>query len=58
MRTLVLRRFLVREILAADEKYVGVLLPPSAAGVVVNAALPLAAADRGEFELHAESRRT
>ena len=42
MRTLVLRRFLVREVLDADEKYVGVLLPPSAAGVVVNAALPLA----------------
>ena len=28
--------------LAADEKYVGLLLPPSVAGVVANAALPLA----------------
>jgi acyl-[acyl-carrier-protein]-phospholipid O-acyltransferase/long-chain-fatty-acid--[acyl-carrier-protein] ligase len=41
VRTLVLRRILLREVLAADETYVGVMLPPSVAGVVVNAALPL-----------------
>ena len=29
MRTLILRRLLLRDVLAADEKYVGVLLPPS-----------------------------
>jgi acyl-[acyl-carrier-protein]-phospholipid O-acyltransferase/long-chain-fatty-acid--[acyl-carrier-protein] ligase len=40
VRTLVVRRVL-RKILAADEQYVGVLLPPSAAGVVTNAALGL-----------------
>jgi len=38
-RTLVLRRILRRDVLAADEKHVGVLLPPSVAGVVANAAL-------------------
>lgn len=40
IRTLVLRRAL-RKVLGADERYVGVLLPPSAGGVVVNAALGL-----------------
>ncbi len=39
--TLVLRRILLREVLSPDETYVGVLLPPSAGGVLVNAALPL-----------------
>ncbi len=39
--TLVLRRILLREVLAPDETFVGVLLPPSAGGVLVNAALPL-----------------
>ena len=29
MRSLILRRLLLREVFAADEKYVGVLLPPS-----------------------------
>ena len=38
-RALVLRRILRREVLADDEKHVGVLLPPSVAGVVANAAL-------------------
>jgi len=37
-RTLVVRR-LLRRLLAADERYVGVLLPPSVGCVVVNAAL-------------------
>jgi acyl-[acyl-carrier-protein]-phospholipid O-acyltransferase/long-chain-fatty-acid--[acyl-carrier-protein] ligase len=40
VRTLVLRRVL-RKVLAGDEKYVGVLLPPSAGGVATNAALGL-----------------
>jgi 1-acyl-sn-glycerol-3-phosphate acyltransferase len=42
MRSLILRRLLLREVLANDEKYVGVLLPPSTGTVVVNAALTLA----------------
>ena len=41
LRTLVLRRILAREVLADDEKNVGLLLPPSAGGVVANAVLPL-----------------
>ncbi len=40
-RSLVLRRLLRRKVLGADEQYVGVLLPSSAAGVVANAALAL-----------------
>jgi len=40
LRTLVLRRLLRRE-LAADERMVGLLLPPSAAGVLANAAVTL-----------------
>jgi acyl-[acyl-carrier-protein]-phospholipid O-acyltransferase/long-chain-fatty-acid--[acyl-carrier-protein] ligase len=44
MRSLILRRLLLREVLGpiAQEKYVGVLLPPSNGGVLVNAALTLA----------------
>ncbi len=38
-RTLILRRLLRREVLAGDEQYVGLLLPPSAGAVVCNAAL-------------------
>lgn len=41
LRTLILRRILLREVLAPDEKNVGLLLPPSAGGVVANAAIPL-----------------
>jgi acyl-[acyl-carrier-protein]-phospholipid O-acyltransferase/long-chain-fatty-acid--[acyl-carrier-protein] ligase len=41
LRTLVLRRILDRQVLSADEKHVGLLLPPSAGGVVANAVLPL-----------------
>ena len=41
-RTLVMRRLLLRHVLAADEKYVGILLPPSVAGVVANAAVSMA----------------
>ena len=40
-RTFVLRRILRREVLAPDERYVGLLLPPTVAGVVVNAAMAL-----------------
>ncbi len=40
-RVLVLRRALRREILSDDESYIGVLLPPSVAGVAVNIALAL-----------------
>jgi acyl-[acyl-carrier-protein]-phospholipid O-acyltransferase/long-chain-fatty-acid--[acyl-carrier-protein] ligase len=42
MRTIILRRLLMREVFAPDEKYVGVLLPPSVGGVVVNAAVTFA----------------
>jgi len=41
MLGLVLRRALRREVLSRDEPNVGVLLPPSVGGVVVNAALAL-----------------
>ncbi len=41
LRTLILRRLLLREVLAPDEKYVGILIPPSAGSVIVNAAMPL-----------------
>lgn len=41
VRTLVLRRLLAREVLAEDEKYVGLLLPPSIGAMLANAALPL-----------------
>ncbi len=39
IRTLALRRCLHREVFAADEKFVGVLLPPSVGAVAVNVAL-------------------
>jgi acyl-[acyl-carrier-protein]-phospholipid O-acyltransferase/long-chain-fatty-acid--[acyl-carrier-protein] ligase len=39
LRTLVVRRLLRQHVLQDDEQYVGVLLPPSTGGVVVNAAL-------------------
>ncbi|MBS0266199.1 MAG: MFS transporter [Planctomycetes bacterium] len=41
LRTLIVKRVLERLVLQADEKFVGVLLPPSVGGVIVNAALPL-----------------
>ncbi len=41
LRTLILRRLLRRHVLAADEKNVGVLLPPSNGGVIANMALAL-----------------
>ncbi len=39
--TIVMRRLLLRHVLAPDEKYVGVLLPPSLGGVIANAALSM-----------------
>jgi len=42
MRSLLLRRMLRREVFAADEKYVGILLPPSCGAVLVNNAVTLA----------------
>lgn len=41
IRILALRRVLKREVLGDDEQFVGVLLPPSAGGVIVNMALAL-----------------
>jgi acyl-[acyl-carrier-protein]-phospholipid O-acyltransferase/long-chain-fatty-acid--[acyl-carrier-protein] ligase len=40
--TFVVRRLLLRHVLAADEKCVGLLLPPSVGSVVANAALSMA----------------
>ena len=40
-RTLVLRRLLRRHVLADEEQFVGVLLPPSKAGVIANMALSI-----------------
>jgi acyl-[acyl-carrier-protein]-phospholipid O-acyltransferase / long-chain-fatty-acid--[acyl-carrier-protein] ligase len=42
LRSLILRRLLLREVLKEDEKYIGILLPPSVGAVVTNAALTLA----------------
>ena len=41
MRSLIFRRLLLREVLAEDEQHVGLLLPPSAGGVLANVALCL-----------------
>lgn len=41
MRALILRRLLLRHVLAEDEQFVGVLLPPSVGGVLANVALTL-----------------
>ena len=40
-RALLVRRLLRREVLADDERHVGVLLPPTVGGVVINAALAI-----------------
>ena len=42
LRTIILQRILKREVLKADEKYVGVLLPPSAPAALTNFALAFA----------------
>ena len=41
MRTLIARRLIRREVLQKDERYVGVLIPPTAGAVVTNAAITL-----------------
>jgi acyl-[acyl-carrier-protein]-phospholipid O-acyltransferase/long-chain-fatty-acid--[acyl-carrier-protein] ligase len=41
MRSLIFRRLLLRDVLAEDERFVGVLLPPSVGAVLANAALAL-----------------
>lgn len=41
LRTFILRRLLLREVLEPGEKYVGILIPPSCGGAIVNAAIPL-----------------
>jgi acyl-[acyl-carrier-protein]-phospholipid O-acyltransferase/long-chain-fatty-acid--[acyl-carrier-protein] ligase len=41
MRSLILRRLLLRHVLADDERHVGLLLPPSVAGVLANMAVTL-----------------
>ncbi len=41
VRTLALRRVLRREVLSDEEDFVGILLPPSVGGVVVNVALAM-----------------
>ncbi len=41
LRTLILRRLLTKHVLEDDERYVGVLIPPSAGSTIVNAAIPL-----------------
>ena len=41
MRTWILRRILQRRILATDERYVGILLPPLAPAVMANAAVSI-----------------
>ncbi len=42
LRTLILRRLLLRDVIESDEKYVGILLPPSVGAVITNAAVTLA----------------
>jgi len=42
LRMLILRRLLLREVLQTDERYVGVLIPPTVGAAVTNAALTLA----------------
>ena len=41
MRTIILRRLLVRHVLNDDDKIVGILLPPSVAATITNAALSM-----------------
>ncbi|MBL8870741.1 MAG: AMP-binding protein [Planctomycetaceae bacterium] len=41
IRTLILRRLLLRKVLAPDEQYLGLLLPPSAGATIANVAVAL-----------------
>jgi acyl-[acyl-carrier-protein]-phospholipid O-acyltransferase/long-chain-fatty-acid--[acyl-carrier-protein] ligase len=42
MRTIILRRLLLRHVLEPDDKIVGIMIPPSVAGNITNAALSMA----------------
>ena len=42
MRTLILRRLLMREVLQEDERYVGILIPPTTGAAITNAAVTFA----------------
>jgi len=42
LRSLIFRRVLLREVLVSDERFVGLLIPPSVPGVLANAAVSLA----------------
>lgn len=42
MRSLIFRRILLRDIVGPDEKFVGLLLPPSVPSVLANVAVPMA----------------
>ncbi|MGI9428522.1 MAG: MFS transporter, partial [Bythopirellula sp.] len=42
MRTFILRRLLLRKVLQDDERYVGILIPPTVGAVVTNAAITMA----------------
>src|SRR5580704_8788059 len=41
LRTLIFRRLLLRDVLGPDERFVGLLIPPSAGAVLANIAVPL-----------------
>ena len=54
---MVMRRLLLRHVLAPDEKYVGILLPPSLGGVIANAALSMSGRVTVNLELHGDAGR-
>ena len=56
MRTLIFRRLLLRKVLADDERFVGLLIPPSAGGVLANAAVTIAGRVVGQSQLHRHHR--
>ena len=53
-----LRDLLMRDVIGADERMVGILLPPSVGGVRRQSGRLADAASRGQPELHALQRRT
>ena len=55
--TMVMRRLLLRHVLTPDEKYVGILLPPSLGGVIANAALSMTGRVTVNLELHGDAGR-
>ena len=58
MRTLIFRRLLLRNVLAADERFVGLLIPPSGGGVLANAAVTLCGPRGREPQLHRSVRHS